>query len=86
MRALITLTRSTIGLKLLMAVSGAGALLWLLLHMLGNLQAFAGASVINLRIPLQAGHPFRSIRPPPFRQASHPFRPFRPLNRSAGLE
>lgn len=47
MSILLRLTRSTVGLKLLMALSGAGALVWLLLHMLGNVQVFAGADVVN---------------------------------------
>ena len=44
MRALV---RSTIGKKILMAVTGIVLVLWLILHMLGNLQVFLGAGEIN---------------------------------------
>jgi len=40
-------TRSTIALKLLMAVSGIIFILFVLLHMYGNLKAFAGESAYN---------------------------------------
>ena len=40
-------TRSTIALKLLMAVSGLLFLLYVLLHMYGNLKAFAGHDAYN---------------------------------------
>jgi succinate dehydrogenase / fumarate reductase, cytochrome b subunit len=43
----ITLYRSTIGKKVTMAVTGLIMVGFLVLHMLGNLQAFAGAARIN---------------------------------------
>ena len=39
--------RSTIGQKILMAITGVGLIVWVTLHMLGNLQAFAGAETFN---------------------------------------
>ena len=39
--------RSTVGKKILMAVSGIIGVLFLILHMLGNLQIFQGAAKIN---------------------------------------
>lgn len=39
--------RSTVGKKILMAVSGIIGILFLILHMLGNLQIFQGAAKIN---------------------------------------
>ena len=39
--------RSTIGLKVIMAASGAGLVLFVLQHMVGNLQVFAGPDVYN---------------------------------------
>jgi succinate dehydrogenase / fumarate reductase cytochrome b subunit len=39
--------RSTVGKKILMAVSGIIGILFLILHMLGNLQIFEGAAKIN---------------------------------------
>lgn len=39
--------KSTIGSKWLMAVTGAGWVLYLIAHMLGNLQIFAGPDTIN---------------------------------------
>ncbi|HEU4829416.1 MAG TPA: succinate dehydrogenase cytochrome b subunit [Gemmatimonadales bacterium] len=39
--------RSTIGKKIIMAVSGVIGVLFLILHMAGNLQAFVGADRIN---------------------------------------
>ena len=39
--------RSTIGLKVIMAASGAGLVLFVLQHMVGNLQVFAGPGVYN---------------------------------------
>ncbi|MEW5851824.1 MAG: hypothetical protein AB2A00_23745 [Myxococcota bacterium] len=39
--------RSTVGRKVLMALSGAGILGWLVLHVAGNLLVFRGAEVIN---------------------------------------
>ncbi len=38
---------STIGLKLVVALSGAGLLLFVIGHMVGNLQVFLGAEVFN---------------------------------------
>ena len=40
-------TRSTIALKMLMAVSGIIFILFVLLHMYGNLKAFAGHDAYN---------------------------------------
>jgi succinate dehydrogenase / fumarate reductase cytochrome b subunit len=39
--------RSTIGLKVIMAASGAGLVLFVLQHMVGNLQVFAGPDAFN---------------------------------------
>lgn len=39
--------RTTIGLKVIMAASGAGLVLFVLQHMVGNLQVFAGPDVFN---------------------------------------
>lgn len=47
MRRLTELTASTVGKKVLMAVSGAILVLFVLLHMLGNLKALAGPEAFN---------------------------------------
>jgi succinate dehydrogenase / fumarate reductase cytochrome b subunit len=52
-------TRSTIALKLLMAVSGLVFLLYVLLHMYGNLKAFAGHDAYN-----EYAHHLRTIGEP----------------------
>ncbi|NNE43140.1 MAG: succinate:quinone oxidoreductase, partial [Gemmatimonadetes bacterium] len=39
--------RSSIGLKTVMAVTGAGLFLFLVAHMLGNLQIFLGPEALN---------------------------------------
>ena len=39
--------RSTIGKKIIMAVSGVIGVIFLILHMAGNLQAFMGAEKLN---------------------------------------
>lgn len=57
MHPLRNLFRSTVGLKVIMAVSGLGALVWLLLHMLGNLQVFPGPGVINHYAAILHGSP-----------------------------
>ena len=38
---------STVGKKVLMAISGAGLFLFVILHMLGNLQIFLGPEILN---------------------------------------
>lgn len=40
-------TRTTVGKKILMAITGIILIGWILMHMLGNLQLFRGAPVIN---------------------------------------
>jgi succinate dehydrogenase / fumarate reductase, cytochrome b subunit len=52
-------TRSTIALKLLMAVSGLVFILYVLLHMYGNLKAFAGHDAYN-----EYAHHLRTIGEP----------------------
>jgi succinate dehydrogenase / fumarate reductase cytochrome b subunit len=52
-------TRSTIALKLLMAVTGIVFLLYVLLHMYGNLKAFAGHDAFN-----EYAHHLRTIGEP----------------------
>ncbi len=47
MSTLRALSRSSVGRKLTMAVSGAFLVLFVLLHMLGNLKAFQGAESFN---------------------------------------
>lgn len=47
MQRVVTLYQSTIGKKVLMAVSGAAIFGYLVVHMIGNLQIFLGAEVIN---------------------------------------
>ena len=47
MRALCDFVKSTIGRKILMALTGIVLVLFVLGHMLGNLQIFLGAEVIN---------------------------------------
>ena len=52
-----SLFRSTIGLKLLMAITGGIWVAWLLMHMLGNLQVFAGRETFNTYAALLKGMP-----------------------------
>ena len=47
MNAVLTLYRSTVGKKVVMAVTGAIMAGWLLVHMGGNLQVFLGPKVYN---------------------------------------
>jgi succinate dehydrogenase / fumarate reductase cytochrome b subunit len=47
MRWLIDFLRSSIGAKMLMAVTGIGLVLFTIAHMLGNLQVFGGPAAIN---------------------------------------
>lgn len=47
MQRVVTLYQSTIGKKVLMAVTGAAIFGYLVVHMIGNLQIFLGAEVIN---------------------------------------
>ena len=47
MNAVLTMYRTTIGKKVVMAVTGAVMVGWLLAHMLGNLQVFLGVEVFN---------------------------------------
>ncbi len=47
MNAVLTLYKSTVGKKIVMAVTGTIMALWLLAHMAGNLQVFFGAEVYN---------------------------------------
>jgi hypothetical protein len=39
--------RSTLGKKVVMGITGLIMIVWLVLHMAGNLQAFAGAEKLN---------------------------------------
>ncbi|TPV95287.1 MAG: succinate dehydrogenase cytochrome b subunit [Myxococcales bacterium FL481] len=52
-----SLFRSTIGAKVLMAVTGGIWVGWLVLHMLGNLQVFAGRETFNAYAALLKGMP-----------------------------
>ena len=47
MNTLSTLYDSTIGKKYVMAVTGMGLFLFVIAHMLGNLQLFLGANAVN---------------------------------------
>lgn len=47
MKRLMKLFRSSIGLKIIMALTGAGLLGFVVVHMLGNLQIFLGQDAIN---------------------------------------
>lgn len=47
MNAVLTMYRTTIGKKVVMAVTGAAMVGWLTAHMLGNLQVFLGVEVFN---------------------------------------
>lgn len=47
MNAVLTLTRSTIGKKIVMAVTGAILTGWLTVHMLGNMQVFLGRETLD---------------------------------------
>lgn len=47
MTVLVNLLRSSLGRKLVMGVTGAGLFGFVLVHMLGNLQIFAGAETLN---------------------------------------
>lgn len=47
MNAVLTMYRTTIGKKVVMAVTGAVMVGWLLAHMLGNLQVFLGVEAFN---------------------------------------
>lgn len=49
--------RSTIGAKVLMAVTGGIWVGWLVLHMLGNLQVFAGRDTFNMYAAMLKGTP-----------------------------
>lgn len=44
---MLSLYRSTIGKKIIMAVTGVIGIVFVILHMAGNLQAFAGAKKLN---------------------------------------
>jgi succinate dehydrogenase cytochrome b subunit len=44
---LLAFWRSTLGKKVVMGVTGLIMIIWLVLHMAGNLQAFAGADKLN---------------------------------------
>jgi succinate dehydrogenase cytochrome b subunit len=44
---ILRLVNSTVGKKVLMAISGAGLFLFVILHMVGNLQIFLGQEVLN---------------------------------------
>ena len=59
MRKVLTLWNSTVGKKVIMALSGAVWVGFVILHVAGNLQAFVGqdtSSLINSLVP---------VRPPP---------------------
>jgi succinate dehydrogenase / fumarate reductase cytochrome b subunit len=43
----VTFWRSTVGKKVVMGLTGLIMIAWLILHLLGNLQIFAGADTIN---------------------------------------
>ncbi len=47
MHVLVNLLRSSLGRKLVMGATGAGLLGFVVIHMIGNLQVFAGAEVLN---------------------------------------
>ena len=47
MNGFLAFWRSSIGAKLVMAVSGAGLLLFVIAHLLGNLQVFLGPEALN---------------------------------------
>lgn len=47
MNVLVNLLRSSVGRKLVMGVTGAGLFAFVVIHMLGNLQVFAGAETLN---------------------------------------
>lgn len=47
MNALLTFWRSSIGVKLVMAVTGVGLILFVIGHLLGNLQIFLGPEALN---------------------------------------
>jgi succinate dehydrogenase / fumarate reductase cytochrome b subunit len=61
MTARPSLYQTTIGRKVLMAVSGAFILLWVTAHMLGNLHSWQGAGEFN-----DYAHYLRRIAQPPF--------------------
>jgi len=44
---LLSFWRSTLGKKVVMGITGLIMIVWLVLHMAGNLQAFAGAEKLN---------------------------------------
>lgn len=47
MHVLVNLLRSSLGRKLVMGATGAGLFGFVVIHMIGNLQVFAGAEVLN---------------------------------------
>ena len=47
MRSLVRTLTSSIGMKIVMAVTGAGLVLFLIGHLLGNLEIFAGQEALN---------------------------------------
>jgi succinate dehydrogenase / fumarate reductase cytochrome b subunit len=58
MNTVLTLYQSTIGKKIAMAVTGLILAFWVVMHMLGNLQVFAGAEVLDAY-----GHKIQSMGP-----------------------
>jgi succinate dehydrogenase / fumarate reductase cytochrome b subunit len=47
MNAFVTLYHSTLGKKYIMAITGVGLFLFVIVHMLGNLQVFVGPGAVN---------------------------------------
>lgn len=58
MNAVLTLYHSTVGKKIAMGVTGLMMAGWVTMHMLGNLQVFAGAEVLDAY-----GHKIQSMGP-----------------------
>ena len=47
MHVLVNLLRSSLGRKLVMGATGAGLVGFVVTHMIGNIQVFAGAEALN---------------------------------------
>ena len=58
MNTVLTLYQSTIGKKIAMAITGLILAFWVFMHMLGNLQVFAGAEALDAY-----GHKIQSLGP-----------------------
>jgi len=57
MGRLLALLRSTVGRKILMAVTGAGLIAFLVVHLLGNLYVFQGREALNAYAAWLQAHP-----------------------------